>query len=114
MDSIVSCTDSAKQIQLQLSRWSRRLGVMVPPKRGPFNVGHIQIEHTYQPLPDQPERTIPIEVWYPTNDTMGVPQLFMGIDESVFSSATPPPYMKMAIQYTFPVTAIRVGATLLF
>lgn len=61
-----------------------------PRERGPFNVGHIQIEHTYQPLSDQPERTIPIEVWYPTEDTSGTPATyFMGIDESVFADATP-------------------------
>ena len=61
-----------------------------PKDRGPFNVGHIQIIHTYRPLSDQPERTIPIEIWYPTLDTTGAPATyFMGIDESVFADAAP-------------------------
>lgn len=68
-----------------------------PAERGPYNVGHIQVEHTYQPLPDQPERTIPIEIWYPTEAVSGVPATyFMGVDEGVFSGAVPavPAYEK--------------------
>ena len=80
-----------KQIQRirgdQMS-WIGLLGLLR--ERGPFNVGHIQIVHTYQPLSDQPERTIPIEIWYPTEDTTGTPATyFMGIDESCFADATP-------------------------
>ena len=61
-----SCTDSngpdtgilESTETVDWSAWS-------PKDRGPFNVGHIQILHTYRPLSDQPERTIPIEIWYP-------------------------------------------------
>ncbi len=61
-------------------------------QRGPFNVGHTQIMHTYQPIADQAERTIPIEIWYPTEDTTGNPaSYFMGVDETVFADATPAP-----------------------
>ncbi len=61
-----------------------------PQERGPFNVGHTQILHTYTPIQGQPERTIPIEVWYPTEDTAGTPATyFVGVDDTVFADATP-------------------------
>ena len=61
-----------------------------PAESGPFKVGHIQVMHTYTPIPDQPDRTIPIEIWYPTEATSGSPAMyFMGLDETVYSEATP-------------------------
>ena len=61
-----------------------------PSQRGPFQVGHIQIVHTYTPIADQPARTIPIEIWYPTEDTTGeTATYFVGVDDTVFSNATP-------------------------
>ena len=38
---------------------------------GAFHVGHKQIEHTYTPLEGRPERTIVIDIWYPTADVEG-------------------------------------------
>ena len=61
-----------------------------PNERGPFNVGHVQVEHTYVPLSDQPARTIPIEILHSTEDTSGSTTMyFVGVDETVFSNATP-------------------------
>ena len=85
-----SCTDSktsdTARVESNIVGWAD----WSPKERGPFNVGHIQIVHTYRPLPDQPERTIPIEVWYPTEDTTGTAATyFMGIDDAVFADATP-------------------------
>ena len=81
-------TDSGVQEDAETVDWSSWSSA----ERGPFNVGHIQISHTYQPLPDQPERTIPIEIWYPTEDTSGTPATyFMGVDEAVWERATPAP-----------------------
>ncbi len=63
-----------------------------PEDPGPFNVGHMLVNHTYQPLPDQPERTIPIEIWYPTEDVAGeTATYFIGVDESVIDNAQPAP-----------------------
>lgn len=88
---IIACTvskdrDSGADAVVDGMDWA----AWAPEDRGPFNVGHIQIQHTYQPLSDQPERTIPIEIWYPTEATTGdVATYFIGVDEGVFSNATP-------------------------
>ena len=59
---------------------------------GPFQIGHKHIEHTYRPLADQEERTISIEVWYPTEDMDGeTAEYFFGTDEESFSNAIPAP-----------------------
>ena len=61
-----------------------------PYSKGPFSVGHTQIEHTYIPIPDQPPRTIFIEVWYPTDDTSGEDAIYhLGTDENSFAQALP-------------------------
>ena len=79
-------TDTSELTQQETVDW-RTFG---PNERGPFNVGHVQVEHTYVPLSDQPARTIPIEIWYPTEDTSGSTTMyFVGVDETVFSNATP-------------------------
>ena len=63
-----------------------------PAERGPYNVGHQLLTHTYKPLSDQPERTIPIEIWYPTEDTTGQSAAYhIGVDETVLSNAQPAP-----------------------
>lgn len=57
---------------------------------GPFQTGHKQVSLTYQPLSDQEPRTIPVEIWYPTEDTSGEPaQFYVGQDENSFSEAIP-------------------------
>ena len=66
-----------------------------PRVAGPFAVGHTQIVHTYTPIEGEPERTIPMEIWYPTTDTTGTPaEYFLGMDELVFhdASVAPPIY----------------------
>ncbi len=61
-----------------------------PQEKGPFNVGHIQVMHAYTPIDGEPERTIPIEIWYPTEDSTGSPATyFVGVDDTVFANATP-------------------------
>jgi predicted dienelactone hydrolase len=57
---------------------------------GPYQVGHIQVEHQYIPLSDQPERTIVIDIWYPTEETSGsVGEYLYGVDDLVFEDAVP-------------------------
>ena len=57
---------------------------------GPFAVGHHQIEHTYIPFENQPQRTIIIDVWYPTNDQSGEEALYLyGTDDKALEGATP-------------------------
>ena len=57
--------------------------------QGPFQVGHKQIEHTYTAISDQAERSISIEIWYPTTDTTGIPaEYFIGVDDNVFANAS--------------------------
>ena len=56
---------------------------------GSFHIGHKQIEHTYVPLEGRPERTITIDIWYPTTDIEGaIGSYLYGIDEDVFENAT--------------------------
>lgn len=40
-------------------------------KAGPFKVGYRVIDYTYTPKGETAARTIPVHVWYPTNDTTG-------------------------------------------
>jgi predicted dienelactone hydrolase len=56
---------------------------------GSFRIGHKQIEHTYEPLENRPERTIVIDVWYPTLDSTGeIGTYIYGVDEDVLENAT--------------------------
>ena len=56
---------------------------------GFFLVGHKQIEHTYTPFEGSSERTIVIDIWYPTTDVEGeIGTYVYGIDEEVFENAT--------------------------
>lgn len=88
---MMACTgDKDKDSSVEMAEETIDWQAWAVNERGPFNVGHIQIQHTYQPLLDQPERTIPIEIWYPTEDTSGVSTTyFVGVDDTVFSDATP-------------------------
>ena len=59
---------------------------------GRFNIGHFQIEHTYTPMENQPERTIIIDVWFPTTDNSGEQGSYLyGIDDLVLEGAAPAP-----------------------
>lgn len=56
---------------------------------GPFSVGHIQYTHEYTPLEDQPNRSIVIDIWYPTDDTSGEEgQYLYGVDPLIFEDAS--------------------------
>ena len=87
---LFACSESelSQEVSEDTIDW-RELSIYEP---GPFQTGHKQIEHTYRPLADQDERTISIEVWYPTEDTSGeTAEYFFGTDEESFSNATPAP-----------------------
>ena len=59
-------------------------------QEGPYQVGHMLLEHTYVPISDQAPRTIFIDVWYPSQDTSGEAAGYLyGIDEQAFAHATP-------------------------
>lgn len=40
-------------------------------ENGPFRVGYRTFEHTYSPQGESAARTIPLHIWFPTNDTTG-------------------------------------------
>src|SRR5262245_49992124 len=46
---------------------------------GPFTCGHRQLSVTYTPPAGQPERTIPVHVWYPSTTTEGDHAVYRGI-----------------------------------
>ena len=57
---------------------------------GPYQVGHMLLEHTYEPISDQAPRTIFIDVWYPTQETSGdVASYLYGTDEHAMAQAAP-------------------------
>ena len=59
-------------------------------ERGPFSVGHTSVEHTYTHMEGAVERTIFIDIWYPTSDQSGDPAAYLyGTDERVFEDAQP-------------------------
>ncbi|MFT4978741.1 MAG: putative dienelactone hydrolase, partial [Myxococcota bacterium] len=61
-----------------------------PGAPGPFNVGHVTIEHTYTAFEGDEPRTIPIDVWYPTEDTSGEDAIHLyGTDALSFEDAVP-------------------------
>lgn len=56
---------------------------------GPFSVGHIQYEHSYTPIDGQPERSIVIDIWYPSTDDLGEnAQYLYGVDPLAFEDAS--------------------------
>ena len=56
--------------------------------KGPFNVGHMQVQRSYTPLDDQEDRVISMEIWYPTEENSGeAAEYYLGIDEQSFSDA---------------------------
>ena len=56
---------------------------------GPFQVGWRTYEHTYQPRPDGPERTITVNLFYPTEATDGAPARYFDLlaDRTAFRDA---------------------------
>lgn len=86
-----SCT--GEQVQTETSKDSdtslQEIDLAPYTDFGAFHVGHKQIEHTYTPLEGRPERTIVIDIWYPTADVEGEMGTYVyGIDEEVFENAT--------------------------
>jgi predicted dienelactone hydrolase len=56
---------------------------------GPFRVGYRALTATYTPFEGAPERTITVNVWYPTLDTSGPPTRYLGtfLDRGVILDA---------------------------
>ena len=55
---------------------------------GPFTVGHQSISHTYDPGDGLDDRTIRIDVWYPTQDESGITAEYaVGTDAQVMENA---------------------------
>ena len=56
---------------------------------GPYRTGYRELGTTYTPAPGMAERTIPVGVWYPTNDTEGSPAIYTsGFPDTGGTSAT--------------------------
>ncbi len=62
-----------------------------PQELGPFNVGYTVWDITYTQVTDGELRTIPVHLWYPTEDATGLPAVYEGIftDEASFVDAEP-------------------------
>lgn len=60
---------------------------------GPYRVGHRSFDVTYAPPGGAPQRTIPVEVWYPSLDAEGEPSSYGGLlkDPTVFEGASTAP-----------------------
>ena len=69
---------------------------------GPYRVGHRVMEVTYTPVATGASRTIPLQVWYPTEDTEGDAVLYLDAftDEDALGNATLAPSVDGA---PFPV-----------
>ncbi len=65
---------------------------------GPFRVGYRSFPVTYVPFEGAPERTITVNVWYPTLDTTGPPTRYLGtfLDRGVLLDAAPAPTPRAA------------------
>ncbi|MFP6684739.1 MAG: hypothetical protein VB934_08505, partial [Polyangiaceae bacterium] len=77
---------------------------------GPFAAGYRTIETTYSSLAGAGERTITVNLWYPTQDTDGEPpryELFL-LDPDVFADASLAP---SAYGGTYPVWVHSHGHT---
>lgn len=70
-------------------------GTWAVDKVGPYNVGHRTLEVTYRPPGQTADRTIPVDVFYPTLDAEGEHPKYLKIftDADVFEEASvaPPP-----------------------
>ena len=67
---LLACTDlkdTASEIAPEWQGWDL-------PSAGPFQVGHRLLEHNYTPFDGAETRTIMIDLWYPTEDTVGDPE----------------------------------------
>ncbi len=63
-------------------------------EKGPFNVGYRRFEIDYEPAGQGITRTIPINIWYPTNDSEGMRVTYAGLfidDESWMDASLAPP-----------------------
>ena len=61
---------------------------------GPYGIGYRHFEVTYTPAPGGPERTIGVNLWYPTLDTTGERPRYLGLfreREAVFVDASVAP-----------------------
>lgn len=61
---------------------------------GPYGIGYRHFEVTYTPAPGGPERTIGVNLWYPTLDTSGERPRYLGLfreREAVFVDASVAP-----------------------
>lgn len=58
--------------------------------RGPWGAGHRSFEHTYLPVGETEQRTIVVDIWYPTEDASGDPPVYVGgfTDEFAFEGAS--------------------------
>ena len=67
-----------------------------PGEPGPFGTGYTSFEHTYVPFEGAAERTITVNVWYPTSVAGGPPARYLGTfvdrDTRVDVDAAPPAY----------------------
>lgn len=54
-------------------------------QRGPYQAGHARYETTYTPDGESEDRTIVIEVWYPTEETSGERPKYIGLFEGLYS-----------------------------
>jgi predicted dienelactone hydrolase len=61
-----------------------------PAARGPFNVGHRLVEARYLPPGATADRTIAVDVWYPTQDKSGASSTYFGLlsDDRAFADAS--------------------------
>ena len=87
---ILGCTGSAKEGVIDPAD----TGSVVDPldwavdQVGPFSVGHQSISHTYDPGDGLDDRTIRIDVWYPTQDESGITAEYaVGTDAQVMENA---------------------------
>ncbi len=62
-------------------------------ERGPFHIGHRVQQIVYRPVGATKDRTIPYDIWYPTNDTTGAEVVYFDIfrDAGAFEGASPAP-----------------------
>ena len=62
-----------------------------PQELGPFQVGYTVWDITYTQVTDGEPRTIPVHLWYPTEDATGIPAVYETLfaDEESFVDAAP-------------------------
>lgn len=81
----LACTQTEQPVTESIPQWIS-YDIQSP---GPFSIGHMQYTHSYTPIEGQTERSIVIDIWYPSNDETGdIAQYLYGVDPLALEEAS--------------------------